>query len=159
MNFKEVDGVFVVFCIGHEDFYLIPRLYSGSFSKVKLKDTICILFDFFNTLVTCYVISVISLLSSNDGVFITNLEHNLTICRILGSVDDERLTFMSYITIIVCFFKYSPAVYIRIGPAGYHGVVKFSCSIDTGSSSCESIFKFALIYNIVNGCDVDAFNH
>ena len=156
MNFKEVYRVFVVFCIWHEDFYLIPRLYSSTFSKIELKDTICILFDGFNTLVTCYVISVISLLSSNDGVFITNLNHDLTVCRILGSVDDERLTFMSYITIIVCFFKYSPAVYIRIGPAGYHGVVKLSCSITT-ISTCKGIFKLALVYNIVDGCDIDTF--
>ena len=145
----------MVFCIWHEDFYLIPRLYSSTFSKIELKDTICILFDGFNTLVTCYVISVISLLSSNDGVFITNLNHDLTVCRVLRRIDYKRFAFMSYITIIVSFFIDRPAIFIWIRPAGYHGVVKLSCSITT-ISTCKGIFKLTLIYNIVDSCDVES---
>ena len=145
----------MVFCIWHEDFYLISRLYSSSFSKVKLKDTISIFFNFFNTLITSYIISVVSLLFSNNRIFISYFDHDLLIRRICCCIDDKRFAFMSYITIFICFFKDCPAVLIWISPAGYHWVVKFSCSAYTCSSSCKSIFKFALIYNIVDSCDVE----
>ena len=148
----------MVFCIWHEDFYLISRLYSSTFSKIKLKNTISIFVDCFNTLVTSYIITVITLLSSYNRIFITNLDHDLLICRVSSSVDNKRFAFMSYITIVICLFIDSPTVCIWVSPARYHWVVKLSCSF-TAISTCKSIFKLTLIYNIVNSCDVDALNH
>ena len=66
---------------------------------------------------------------------------------------------MSYIAIIISFFINNPAIFIRISPSGNHGVVKLSCCIDTGSSSCKGIFKLTLVYNIVNSCNVEAGDH
>ena len=151
----------MVFCIWHVNFYLISRLYSSTFSKVKLKDTICISFDGFNTLTTSYIVRIVALLLSNDCIFVTDLKHYLAICRVTSSVDYIRFAFLSCIAIFVCFFIDNPAVFIWISPTGYHRVIKLSSFITAAQwiSTCKGVFKLTLVYNIINTSDVESGYH
>ena len=151
----------MVFCIWHVNFYLVSRFYSSTFSKVKLIDTICISFDGFNTLIRSYIVRIVSLLLSNDGIIVTDLKHDLLVCRVSSCVYYKRFAFISYITVFIFFFIDNPAFCIWISPARYHWVIKLSSLITAAQfiSTCKGIFKFWFVNNIVNGCDVVPLNH